>query len=112
MFTELKNRGVQDVLIAVCDSLKGFPEAINRWGQQCIVHLIRNSFRYGGRQHCDGIVRSLKPVYTTPSEAAAIKPVSGLDPNGGGRTRWVMRWKPTPNAYPITFAGRFERTTH
>lgn len=48
MFTELKNRGVQDVLIAVCDSLKGFPEAINRWVQQCIVHLIRNSFRYGG----------------------------------------------------------------
>jgi transposase-like protein len=39
--------------------------------QQCIVHLIRNSFRYAGRQHRDGIVKALKPVYTAPSEAAA-----------------------------------------
>jgi putative transposase len=39
--------------------------------QQCIVHLIRNSFRYAGRQHRDGIVRALKPVYTAPSEQAA-----------------------------------------
>lgn|GEM_PF-4550189 len=39
--------------------------------QQCIVHLIRNSFRYAGRQHHDGIVKALKPVYTAPSEAAA-----------------------------------------
>lgn len=55
VFTELKNRGVEDVLIAVCDGLKGLPEAINTtWEQtvvqQCIVHLIRNSFRYAGRQ--------------------------------------------------------------
>jgi putative transposase len=39
--------------------------------QQCVVRLIRNSFRYAGRQHRDGIVEALKPVYTTPSEAAA-----------------------------------------
>jgi len=49
------------VLIAVCDGLKGLPEAINTtWTQtvvqQCIVHLIRNNFRYAGRQHRDGIV--------------------------------------------------------
>lgn len=76
VFTELKNRGVDDVLIAVCDGLKGLPEAINTtWEhtvvQQCIVHLIRNSFRYVGRQHRDGIVKALKPVYTAPSEQAA-----------------------------------------
>lgn len=39
--------------------------------QQCIVHLIRNSFRYAGRQHRDGIVKALKPVHMTPSEQAA-----------------------------------------
>ncbi|MCU1634028.1 MAG: transposase [Micrococcaceae bacterium] len=39
--------------------------------QQCIVHLIRNSFRYAGHQHRDGIVKALKPVYTAPGEAAA-----------------------------------------
>jgi transposase-like protein len=76
VFSELKNRGVEDVLIAVCDGLKGLPEAITTtWErtvvQQCIVHLIRNSFRYAGRQHRDGIVKALKPVYTAPSEQAA-----------------------------------------
>jgi putative transposase len=57
IFTELKNRGVEDVLIAVCDGLKGLPEAITTtWEhtivQQCIVHLIRASFRYAGRIRC------------------------------------------------------------
>ncbi|OKL51353.1 IS256 family transposase, partial [Bowdeniella nasicola] len=51
-----------------------------------------------------------------PNEAAAIKCLylvtRSLDPSGGGRARWVMRWKPALNAHPITFAGRFERTTH
>ncbi len=193
VFSELKNRGVEDVLIAVCDGLKGLPEAITTtWErtvvQQCIVHLIRNSFRYAGRQHRDGIVKALKPVYTAPSEAAAkdrfaefkdewgqrypaivqlwesswaefvpfleydveirrvicttnaIESINAryrravrarghfpneqaalkclylvtrsLDPTGGGRARWVMRWKPALNAFAITFAGRFERATH
>lgn len=35
------------------------------------MHLIRNSFRYAGRQHCDGIVKALKPIYTAPPEQAA-----------------------------------------
>lgn len=39
--------------------------------RQCIVHLIRNSFWYAGRQHRGGIVKALKPVYTAPSEQAA-----------------------------------------
>jgi transposase-like protein len=73
VFSELKNRGVQDVLIAVCDGLKGLPEPITTtWErtvvQQCIGYLIRNSFRYAGRQHRDGIIKALKPVYTAPSE--------------------------------------------
>ncbi|WP_240720998.1 transposase [Pseudarthrobacter sp. NamE2] len=50
VFSELKNRDVEDVLIAVCDGLKGLPETITtRWWwtlmQQCILNLIRNSFR-------------------------------------------------------------------
>jgi hypothetical protein len=57
------------VFIAVCDGLKGLPEAITTtWertvAQQCIVHLIRNSFRYVGRQHRDGMVKARKPIYT------------------------------------------------
>ena len=74
VFSELKNRGVEDVLIAVCDGLKGLPEAITTtWErtvvQQCVVHLIRNSSCYAGRQHRDGIVKALKPVYTAGSQS-------------------------------------------
>jgi putative transposase len=74
--TELKNRGVEDVLMAVCDGLTGLPDAINTvWlqtvVQTCVVHLLRNSFKYAGRQHWDQIAKALKPVYTAATEAAA-----------------------------------------
>ena len=51
-----------------------------------------------------------------PNEQAALKCLylvtRSLDPTGGGRARRVIRWKPALNAFAITFAGRFERTTH
>jgi putative transposase len=76
--TELKNRGVDDVLMAVCDGLTGLPDAIGQvWPrtmvQTCVVHLLRNSFRYAARQHWDAIAKALKPVYTAPTEAAATE---------------------------------------
>lgn len=76
VLTEIKNRGVEDVCITVCDGLKGLPEAINTvWEravvQTCIVHLIRNTFRYAARQYWDEMSRDLRPVYTASSEAAA-----------------------------------------
>ncbi|WP_280314248.1 IS256 family transposase [Nocardia abscessus] len=76
VFTELKNRGVSDVLMLVCDGLKGLPEAVEAvWPrtitQTCIIHLLRNSFRYAGRQDWDKIAKALKPVYTAPTEDAA-----------------------------------------
>ena len=76
VLTELKNRGVADVLMVVCDGLAGLPEAITTvWPrtvtQTCVVHLLRNSFRYAGRQHWDAIAKALRPVYTAPTEAAA-----------------------------------------
>jgi transposase-like protein len=96
VFSELKNRGVDDVLIAVCDGLKGLPEAITTtWDrtvvQQCIVHLIRNSFRYAGRQHRDAIVKALKPVYTAPSEAAATDRFADFTQAWGGRYPAIVK---------------------
>jgi putative transposase len=78
VLTELKNRGVADVLMVVCDGLTGLPDAINTvWPQTvvqtCVVHLLRNSFRYAGRQHWDAIAKALKPVYTAPTESAAME---------------------------------------
>jgi putative transposase len=76
MLTELKNRGIKDVLIACCDGLKGLPEAIvATWPeatvQTCVVHLIRNSLRYASKKDWSAVTAGLKPVYTAPTLAAA-----------------------------------------
>ena len=76
VLTEVKNRGVGDVCIAVCDGLKGLPDAINTvWPlatvQQCIIHLIRNTFRYASKKYWGAISSDLKPVYTAASEPEA-----------------------------------------
>jgi transposase-like protein len=78
VLTEIKNRGVGDVLMVVCDGLTGLPDAISTvWPQTitqtCVVHLLRNSFRYAGRQHYEAIAKALRPVYTAPTEAAATE---------------------------------------
>ena len=78
VLTEIKNRGVNDVLMVVCDGLTGLPDAVAAaWPQTitqtCVVHLLRNSFRYAGRQHYDAIAKALRPVYTAPTEAAAME---------------------------------------
>ncbi|MFG2979240.1 IS256 family transposase [Streptomyces sp. NPDC048331] len=76
VLTEIKNRGVEDVCMVVCDGLKGLPDAIGTvWPQAitqtCVVHLLRASFRYAARQDWDKISKALKPVYTAPTEDAA-----------------------------------------
>jgi putative transposase len=77
VLTEIKNRGVNDCLIVVCDGLKGLPGAVETvWPQTivqtCIVHLLRNSFRYASKKDWSAIAKDLKPVYTAPSEQAAL----------------------------------------
>jgi putative transposase len=77
VLTEVKNRGTRDVLMVVCDGLKGLPDAIAQaWPQAvtqtCIVHLLRNSFRYASRRDWEAIAKALRPVYTAPSESAAL----------------------------------------
>ncbi|MFH9016437.1 IS256 family transposase [Streptomyces sp. NPDC017943] len=76
ILTEIKSRGVEDVCMVVCDGLNGLPDSISAvWPQAvtqtCVVHLIRASFRYAGRQDWDKISRALKPVYTAPTASAA-----------------------------------------
>ncbi|MBR7839319.1 IS256 family transposase [Actinospica durhamensis] len=78
VLTEIKNRGVADVCMVVCDGLKGLPEAIAAvWPQAvtqtCVVHLLRASFRYAARQHWDALARALRPIYTAPTEDAAME---------------------------------------
>ncbi|WP_260729728.1 IS256 family transposase [Dactylosporangium roseum] len=61
-----------------CDGLKGLPDAVATvWPrtivQTCVVHLLRNSFRYAARQDWDKIAKALKPVYTAATEDAATE---------------------------------------
>jgi putative transposase len=96
VLTEVKNRGVADVCMVVCDGLTGLPDAIGTvWPaaitQTCIVHLLRNSFRYAGRQHWDAIAKALKPVYTAPTEAAAKERFADFTEAWGVRYPAIIR---------------------
>ena len=96
VLTELKNRGVADVLMVVCDGLTGLPDAIGTvWPQAvtqtCVVHLLRNSFRYAGRQHWDAIAKALRPVYTAPTEAAARERFTEFTEAWGSRYPAIIR---------------------
>ena len=78
VLTEIKNRGVNDCCILVCDGLNGLPQAVEAtWPQTivqtCIVHLLRNSFKYASRKDWAAIAKDLKPVYTAASEADALE---------------------------------------
>ena len=77
VLNELKNRGVEDILICCVDNLTGFSEAIlacfpQTEIQKCIVHQIRNSIRYVSYKDVKKLLAGLKPVYTAPSEEAAL----------------------------------------
>ncbi|BDT84498.1 IS256 family transposase [Nocardia cyriacigeorgica] len=96
VFTELKNRGVADVLMLVCDGLKGLPEAVEAvWPktvvQTCIIHLLRNSFRYASRQDWDKIAKALKPVYTAATEDAASERFLEFSEAWGGKYPAIVK---------------------
>src|SRR3954452_18184241 len=72
VLTELRNRGVKDIFFLVCDGLKGLPDSVTAAFPQtvvqtCLIHLIRNTFRYASRKYWDQISHDLKPVYTAPT---------------------------------------------
>ncbi|MCZ8655384.1 transposase, partial [Escherichia albertii] len=75
VLTELKNRGLNDILIACVDGLKGFPDAINTVYpeariQLCIVHMVRNNLRFVSWKDYKAVTRDLKAIYQAPTEEA------------------------------------------
>jgi putative transposase len=103
VLTELKQRGVQDILIACVDGLKGFPEAIEAvfprtTVQTCIVHLIRHSLKYVPRREREGVARDLKPIYTALDADAAQAELERFDEKWGARfpvitQAWLNAWE-------------------
>src|SRR3954469_3540498 len=100
VMNELKARGVEDVLIAVCDGLTGLPEAINAvWPQTrvqtCIVHLIRASLRWVSYNDRKKVAGLLRPIYNAPTEAAARAELDALADSDFGRNNpgIIRRWR-------------------
>jgi putative transposase len=84
VLTELKNRGVNDILIACVDGLTGFPDAIaaaypTTQVQLCIVHLVRNSLKYVGWKERKAVAAELKTIYSAPNEQAAEQALTAFE---------------------------------
>jgi transposase-like protein len=103
VFNDLKTRGVNDVLIAVTDGLKGIGEALAAVFaattlQTCIVHLIRNSLDYASWKDRKQLAAALKPIYTAASVEAAAAELDAFEQAAWGRkfptvvAAWRRAW--------------------
>lgn len=96
VLNDLKARGVEDILIACVDGLKGFPEAINTAFpktevQLCIVHQIRNSFKLVASKNQKEFIKDLKLVYQAPNRDVAETNLLGLDKKWGKKYPMVIK---------------------
>lgn len=102
--TDLRNRGVRDILIACCDGLSGFEDAIHAafpvtTVQTCIVHLIRNSLRLVARKDRAGMAAELKKIYTAVDADAALDALAAFSDTDLGRRHpqavkvWESAWE-------------------
>jgi putative transposase len=103
ILTELKNRGVEDVLVCCVDGLKGFPDAIEAiWPdtivQTCIVHMIRNSLRFVSYKDRRRVATALRPIYSAPSDETALAELDAFADVWDGRypmitQGWRANWE-------------------
>lgn len=102
VLSEMRNRGVEDVLLCCTDNLTGFSEAIGAVYpktqiQKCVVHQVRNSLRFVGSKDRQPVVQALRLVYTAPSEAAALAALDGFEASWGKKypliiASWRANW--------------------
>jgi putative transposase len=103
VLSELKQRGVSDILICCVEGLKGFPEAIEAIFPQtvvqtCIVHLIRHSLKYVPRRQYDQVVKDLRPIYTAVDADHALLALETFDEKWGKQLpvigqAWLNAWE-------------------
>jgi transposase-like protein len=108
VLTELRNRGVKQILIACIDGLKGFPDAIqtvfpNTEIQLCIIHQLRNTFKYITWKDRKSVAIDLKNIYTAPTEQAALMALEQVEKTWSGKYNlglksWRENW---PNLSPF-----------
>lgn len=102
MLNDLKNRGVKDVLFFCVDGLQGFKEAIQAVFpqaaiQRCVIHMLRNSFKYINYSDLKKFASDFKKVYNAPSESAALNELDGVREKWGKKypyaiSNWENNW--------------------
>ena len=109
VMTELKSRGVDDLLIALVDGLTGFPEAITTVFPQtqvhhCVVHLVRGSLSYVSYKDRRAVAAALRAIYRAPTEDAALAALAAFEASPWGAryapigTMWRRHW---PHVRPV-----------
>ena len=103
VLTELRQRGVQDVLVCCVDGLTGFPDAIEAvfpqaWVQTCIVHLVRSSLRFVPYKDRRAVAADLKRIYTATDQDAAADALTAFADKWDERfptisRTWLERWE-------------------
>lgn len=99
VLTQLKNRGVQDILIACVDGLTGFPDAIETaypkaQVQLCIVHMVRNSLKYVSWKERKAVAADLKTIYSAPNVEAAEESLAAFEAKYQDRFPQIARsWR-------------------
>jgi len=99
VLTEVRTRGLVDVLLVCCDGLKGLPDAIEAtWPralvQTCVIHLIRASLRFASWKDRKAITSALRPIYTAINEAAAAEAMADFELEWGHRYPGIVKvWR-------------------
>ena len=103
VMNNLKNRGLEDILIAVVDGLKGFPDAINAafpdtTVQTCIVHLVRHSLNFCGWKDRKAVAKDLKLIYQAVDDGEAAKALDDFEAEWGDKypsiaPSWRRAWQ-------------------
>ncbi|MEC2345353.1 IS256 family transposase [Paenibacillus barengoltzii] len=98
MLNDLKNRGVQDILITCVDNLTGFSQAItacpNTEIQKCVIHQIRNSTRYVSYKDLKKVTADLKPIYKAATEDMALVELDRFEETWGNKYPLIVRsWR-------------------
>ena len=113
VLTELKNRGLKDILIACVDGLKGFPDAINTVYpdthiQLCIIHMVRNNLKYVSWKDYKAVTADLKRIYQSVTEDAALQALDEFGQKWDDKypqisKSWLSNWSNlnTFFAYPM-----------
>jgi len=99
VLTDLRNRGVKDILIASVDGLNGFEEAIKAVFpmtevQRCIVHQVRNSTRFVNYKDRRQFCKDMKEIYTSPNEESALAALDRFEEKWGGKYAYAVKsWR-------------------